>query len=267
MTARTPPVFIFSSSWRSGSTLLQRYITRSKEILVWGETGGALNAIAQALAGWEKIGADTSLRFDHTLGGGGAAAYRALLASSKEAHASQWIANLVPPYEDIEEAMRSFFDALYGSRARELGYPRYGFKETRCDIQTAKRLHQLYPGSPFIFLVRNPIDVMTSIKRRSWMGRPAGLATLKYYSDHWLARSRQFRESDLGLTLRYEDFVADAAIRTKVLEHVQIGHPPPADFIAESRVDWEPINKDSLSRWERLWLHRWLGKEMQHWGY
>ena len=34
------PVFILSSSWRSGSTFLQRLITHSNEILIWGEAGG-----------------------------------------------------------------------------------------------------------------------------------------------------------------------------------------------------------------------------------
>lgn len=236
-------------------------------MLIWGETGGALDAIANALAGWERIGADTSLRFDHTLGGGGVQAYKVFVSSKKTEHAHQWIANLVPPFADIQEAMRNFFDALYGSRARELGYPSYGFKETRCDIGTAKRLHDLYPDSKFVFLVRNPIDVMTSIKRRNWMGRPAGMATLKYYAHHWLVRSQQFRQSDIGLALRYEDFVEDPALRLNLLDHLQIKQRPTTDFVENSRVDWKTSNTDVLNRWERFWLHRWLGDEMKRWGY
>jgi hypothetical protein len=42
------PIFVLSSLWRPGSTLLQRFITATGEVLVWGETGGALNAIAEA---------------------------------------------------------------------------------------------------------------------------------------------------------------------------------------------------------------------------
>ena len=69
------PIFIFACSWRSGSTLLQRYITASGEILVWGETGGALNALREALAGWEQITADSSRRFGNSIGGKGEQSY------------------------------------------------------------------------------------------------------------------------------------------------------------------------------------------------
>jgi hypothetical protein len=261
------PVFVLSSSWRSGSTLLQRFITATGEVLVWGETGGALGALADALAGWEQITADSTRRFPGGTGGKGEAAYEKFIAAPKADHASQWIANLAPPYADIRDDVRGLFDTLYGQRAQSLGYPRYGIKETRCDLDTARQLQGLFPDARFLFLVRNPLDVILSLKRRDWMGRPAGHATLKFYADHWRTRSMQFRQADFGLTLRYEDFIADPALQTRVLDYLEIGARPPADFIRISQVDWRPANQSPLSAWERLRLRYWLGDEMKQWGY
>lgn len=267
MNSSPPPIFIFSSSWRSGSTLLQRFITASGEVLVWGETGGALNAIADAVAGWDQITADSSRRFPGGVGGKGEAAYRKFIATPKSEHASLWIANLSPPHADILAELRNMFDALYLQRAQDHGYPRYGFKETRCDLDTARRLQVLFPDTRFVFLVRNPVDVILSIKRRNWMGRPAGHATLRYYADHWRSRSMQFRQADFGLTLRYEDFITDPALQQRVLDYLEISARPPADFIRTSQIDWRAANQSHLSAWEHARLRYWLADEMKQWGY
>lgn len=261
------PIFIFSSSWRSGSTLLQRFITATGEVLVWGETGGALNAIADAVAGWDQITADSSRRFPGGVGGKGEAAYQKFIAAPKSEHASHWIANLSPPHAEILAGLRDMFDTLYRQRAQNLGYPRYGFKETRCDLNTARQLQTLFPEARFVFLVRNPLDVILSIKRRNWMGRPAGYTTLKYYADHWRMRAMQFRQADFGLTLRYEDFIADPALQDQVLDYLNIQSKPPADFIRSSQVDWKASNQSPLGVWERARLRHWLGDEMKQWGY
>lgn len=247
--------------------MLQRFITASGEVLVWGETGGALNAIADAVAGWDQITADSSRRFPGGSGGKGEVAYRKFVATPKSGHASLWIANLSPPHADILGGLRNMFNALYLERAREHGYPRYGFKETRCDINTARQLQTLFPDAQFLFLVRNPLDVILSIKRRNWMGRPAGHATLKYFSDHWRTRAVQFRQANFGLTLRYEDFIVDPALQNRVLNHLNILSKPPADFIRSSQVDWKASNQLQLGAWERARLRYWLSDEMKQWGY
>lgn len=103
----------------------------------------------------------------------------------------------------------NLFDTLHRQRAQEFDYPRHGFKETRCDVNTVCQLQTLFPDARFVFLVRDPLDVILSIKRRGRMGRLAGHATLKYYADHWRTRAMQFRQADFGLTMRYEDFIVE----------------------------------------------------------
>lgn len=267
MTINQKPVFVFSSSWRSGSTLVQRYITASGEVLVWGETGGALNALCDALAGWEQITAESSRRFPDSLGGGGEKAYRKFIETPRPEQAQQWIANLTPPYEEIVEHTRSLLNELYAKRAHALGYPRFGIKETRCDLATAQRLQAVFPDAKFVFLVRNPLEVMLSIKRRNWMGRPAGHATLHYYAEHWRVRSQQFRQAGFGMALRYEDFIHDPALQARMMDYLAIGSRPAADFIQTSKADWKAFNQSQLSPWEQARLRYWLADEMRQWGY
>lgn len=261
------PIFVFSSSWRSGSTLLQRYITASGEVLVWGETGGALDALRDALSGWEQITADGSRRFVNDTGGNGAQAYKQFIAAPISEHAHQWIANLTPPYDEIVTSVRAMLIELYGKRAEALGYPRFGIKETRCDMATARCLQTLFPDAKFVFLVRDPLAVILSIKRRNWMGRQAGHATLYYYAEHWRVRSAQFRVADFGMTLRYEDFITDPALRNTLMDYLEIDARPPADFTETSKADWTTGDTSDLTYLERVWIRYWLSAEMKQWGY
>lgn len=267
MNFKEKPVFVFSSSWRSGSTLLQRYITASGEVFVWGETGGALNALRDALAGWEQITADSSRRFVNSSGGGGEQSYNEVISSPKSAHAQQWIANITPPYTDIISSVRSMLMDLYGKRAEALGYARFGIKETRCDLITAKYLQVLFPDAKFIFLVRNPLDVILSIKRHNWVGRQAGHTTLRHYAEHWRVRSTQFREIGFGKVFRYEDFISKSHPRNEMMDYLEIDNRPPDNFIETSKIDWMTNNKSNLTRWERGWILHWLSDEMKEWGY
>lgn len=261
------PIFLFSSSWRSGSTLVQRYITATGEALVWGETGGALDAVRDALVGWETITAPASARFGETRGGDGEAAYRRFRDSPKEGRPHIWIANLNPPLSEIHEATRDYLERLYGAQAHAFGYPRFGVKETRCDLSTAQALRRLFPDARFVFLVRNPLDVMTSLKRREWLGAPPGIRTLRRFARHWLERSSQFRTADFGFAMRYEDFVADDALRRRMLDYLGIQRAAPTDFVHNSRVDWKSDSTCRLSPWEQILLRRWLAREMREWGY
>jgi hypothetical protein len=267
MNNHAKPVFVFSASWRSGSTLIQRYITASGEVLVWGETGGALDSICDALSGWEQSAADGSRRFPNGFGGEGEKAYRQFSRSAKSEHALQWIANLTPSYAELLDHMRDTLTTIYGTRALAHGYPRFGIKETRCDLRTALRLKSIFPDARFVFLVRNPIDVMLSLKRRDWMGRPQCHATLREFARHWKNRAEQFRQAGFGFMLRYEDFVAKPELRSQLMDYLDIDNRPEPDFVQSSLVDWEAKNQSRLNAWERGRLHHWLGGEMKHWDY
>lgn len=121
---------------------------------------------------WEQITAPTSKSFPRRegrrggFGGDGAQSYQYLITSEKSTHDLLWIANLQPPLTEIHQSSKILIIDLYGKKANNLGYLRFGIKETRCDINTAKLLKILSPAAKFVFLVREPFSVMQSIKRR-----------------------------------------------------------------------------------------------------
>ena len=265
--APEPSVFLFSASWRSGSTLLQRYLTSGGELLMWGETGGALCAIGQAVAGWEQITSDSSKHFETALGGNGEAAYRDFIRANRDVQPHLWIANLSPPFNEISEEVRTFFYNLYGGRSVSMGYRRYGFKETRCGVDSAQQLAKIFPQARFLFLVRHPFDVIVSIKRRNWMGFPFDKRPLEYYAKHWLTNASAMRKISFGLTIRYEDFISDVNVQREVLSHCLVEQYPSDSFITESRIDWHVENTCNLTVAERLRLWSLLHKEMRAYGY
>ncbi len=226
-----------------------------------------MDALRDAVAGWEQITADAARTFASARGGDGERAYRKFITLTKSEHSHQWIANLAPPYAEILDAVRHFLIELYGKRATAFGYSRFGIKETRCDLATARSLRLLFPSAKFIFLVRDPIAVTLSIKRRGWIGRNAGLRTLFYFSEHWRRRASEFRTADFGMAVRYEDFVRDSMLRKRLMEYLEIEHSPDDDFVESSKVDWKTRDRSGLTVWERCWLRYWLADEMSRWGY
>jgi len=261
------PIFIFSSSWRSGSTLLQRWLTASKQVLVWGENGGALNDFHQAYMGFAQMMGDPRLRYKDGWGAEGAAVLEEFRNTPIADRPHLWMANLCPRIDHVRATFASGLRQIYERPTLELGYQRFGIKETRCDLSTARFLRDLFPDAKFVFLVRDPLAVLLSIKRRNWVIPKTGFAALRYHVKHWQARSTAFRQADFGMKLRYEDFISDQASRDRLLEYLEIDSPPPTDFLASSHADWAVHGAVDLNLWERWWARNQLREEMDAWGY
>src|ERR1700752_3345714 len=117
------PIFVFAAVARSGSTLVQRLIGASGEVLMWGETGGALDLLEDAIERYAQKLGELHVRFRHSFGGGGRKQYETFVATC-EGNSQVWIANMNPPQEVIRTAFLALFDALYGAPAATLGYQR-----------------------------------------------------------------------------------------------------------------------------------------------
>jgi len=259
------PVFIFSAGWRSGSTLLQRLLTASNELLVWGEAGGALDALAEADLGYRQMLAPGEDVFKNGLGGNGAQQYDEFRKNGKEA-VHKWIPCLNPPQNTIRAAFREFLEATYARPAAELGYPRWGVKEVRCGLETAEFLRGLYPEAKFVFLIRNPIDCLSSLKRHGWMDRPNDPRALEFYAGHWARVAGDFRQAPFGMLVRHEDLVTDPGVVAKLRDYLDMQHIDDG-FIGKSRVKGGVKNDSSLSWRERLRAKRIVWNEMQQHGY
>lgn len=259
------PVFIFATGWRSGSTLLQRLITASGEVLVWGEAGGGLNCFQDAWERYRQMLGPGDQRFAHGYGGNGADEFQRFQAVGATG-VNSWIACMNPPEQNILTAMRQMLVELYGKPAAALGYNRWGIKEVQSGIETARFMKVLFPEAKFVFLVRNPLSSLLSIKRRNWIDRADDKDPLRFFASHWKHLAREFRQADFGHLVRYEDLISNRIVVQQLLAYLELNDIS-QNFIQESHADWEPMNNKRLSYWERLRLKQILGSEMASYSY
>lgn len=260
-----PPTFIFSAGWRSGSTLVQRLVTSTGQILVWGEVGGALNSIADAFERYRQMLGPGGERFRHGFGGEGLAQYEAFrTAPASGMH--QWIACMNPPEDVVLASFRKALEAIYAVPAAALGYQRWGVKEVQSGLDTALFLRRLWPNAKFVFLIRSPYACLLSIKRRGWIDWPGGRSPVRFFAEHWQRLAADFRQADFGLLVRYEDLVNDPDALLNLCKYLDI-QPVDANFLRESRADWQAQNRAQLTAWERWQARRILGAEMRRHGY
>ena len=198
------PVLLLSAAWRSGSTLLQRLVSSTGEVLVWGEPyerGACIRRMAEMFRGFDESWPPEN--------------YVNARPTPGE-FTDTWTANLYPPPESLLDAHRRFFDTLFAEPARRLGFSRWGLKTVRLGGEHALYLKALYPAAPVVFLVRNPYDAWLSYRvlhdrrptSRWWHYRWPDMAvsTAAEFGLVWRSLVTSFREvaHDVGaLTITY----------------------------------------------------------------
>jgi hypothetical protein len=259
------PVFVFSAGWRSGSTLLQRLITATQEVLVWGEAGGALECFADAWSRYEQMLGPGGTRYRHGFGGNGSQEFEAFVEAGDEG-INNWIACMNPPAEHIRAALLAAFDRMYGEPSRELGYSRWGVKEVRSGIDTASFITGIFPSAKFVFLVRHPFACLESIKRRGWIDSTIHDDPLGFFAVHWATLAKQFRSANFGMTLKFEELTSSDDIVFRLAEYLEVKNIAP-QFPRQSRADWNAVTEEGLTRWEKRRLLKNVEEEMLQWGY
>lgn len=259
------PIFLFSASWRSGSTLLQRLITASSEALIWGEAGGALDCLADTEERYAQMLGLGDVQFKHGFGGNGAEQFEQFVAAGAKG-VLKWIACMNPQKEVIHKAFREMFDKIYAESSLKLGYSRWGIKEVRAGINAAIFLKKLYPDAKFVFLIRNPLSCLLSMKRRNWVDCISTKDPLSYYAKSWRKLAAEFRKVEFGYIVRYEELITKQKTLESLFEYLEISKVP-SNFITKSRVDWETLNNEKLTYFEKLKIRIMIGDEMAHYGY
>lgn len=137
MKKTTQPVFILAASPRTGSTWLQRVLTSTGEILVWGENSSLLFSYGDKWSPSEE----QDLPYD--------------LNRFRRDRAKMWMAVLSPELRDAFAARKLYVERLYGMTSRREGYGRWGVKETRWNRDVVDFLKWAWPSCYIIFLTRD----------------------------------------------------------------------------------------------------------------
>jgi len=212
------PIFLLAAGWRSGSTLLQRIIASSGEVLMWGEPygrAGVIPAMTRSAMTLRSSRSETDQGWPRPAHFATDEVYEQL--------SEHWIANLYPPPAAFKAGFHAQLDTLLGQPARERGFSRWGMKEVRLHGMDAQFLHWVYPNARFLFMLRNPWDAWASAKGAKWWLRwpDSKIETAPEFAHHWKRLVQGFFQwpADNGMLVRYEDLVQPSFDLDQIREH------------------------------------------------
>lgn len=199
------PIFLLSTGWRAGSTLLQRILLTDRRLLLWGEPLAEMAIVARLC---EMLSDSISPECLEV--------WRNQQDPNLSALATSWIANLFPAGDDFRCALRSLFDRWLCVPARARGFSRWGFKEVRFGATEAVLLHWLYPGAKFVIISRHPYDAYRSFADAHWEVNyyrhpdlPANSAAA--FAWHWNRLALSWSHLPTGFPavhIKYEDLIS-----------------------------------------------------------
>jgi Sulfotransferase family len=193
-------MLVFAPAVRCGTTLIQRLLNSTRQIVVFGENSNLVHAVPQLVFNWLRI---------HTEQGAELAETRRRFV---EETAEFWTSGLLP--DTAAYAARTvayFYDLLlvYQRSAEQMGFSRWGLKQPLEALTPLDTLRQLLPAARSVFIYRDLFACARSAKGRKFLAGPDACAAFAArWQDNLLgALSRQGRE-DL-LLIKYEELVAD----------------------------------------------------------
>jgi hypothetical protein len=258
---REAPIFLLSTGWRAGSTLLQRILVTDPRLLLWGEPLGEMT-IASRIA--EIIGDSISSRSLRE--------WKDQRDPASPGLSTSWIANLYPPSSDFRLALRSLFDQWLREPARQRGFDRWGFKEVRLGATEACLLHWLYPNAKFVIISRHPYDAYRSLADAGWgrvYYRYPGMSaeSAAGFARHWNRLAVSWSHLPAGFPsvhIKYEDLI-DHKIDFRKLESwlgIEI-----RENVALSVAVGSTAKRVRLSWYERMIIAREAAEGMRALGY
>ncbi len=206
------PIFLLGTG-RCGSTLLQKILNSVDNVMIYGEHGGFLRQIAEAyflnledkkiekyIMSQNVAGEDPTLVFDR------------LKDPQLWSAWMNWYNR-----ETVKKNFRDFTESFFNPIALERKV-HWGFKEIRYGLndRVLEMLADLYPKGRFIFMVRNPVDVVAS-KMSARMSD--GLET---DVQSWVEQNSYFvdfyrRNKERSKIVRYEDLIGSNSPQLKQL--------------------------------------------------
>lgn len=174
-----PPSLLLSASFhRSGSTLLQRYVTAVSDVFVWGENGWLIDSVRTA---WEEWPGEAHNERE-----------RRKVMSDPSTMQRRYVPNLAPSRDRVLDAFRLAMTDIY--RDRPEGFARWGWKAVRYGRAELDFVRRLFPDIVIVLLVRNPWDVARSVRRKGWIDRRGYFEDVAQVARHWAERTAYYAE-------------------------------------------------------------------------
>ncbi|MDH3270419.1 MAG: sulfotransferase [Gemmatimonadota bacterium] len=175
---RAPSLLISASFHRSGSTLLQRYVSAVTDIFVWGENGWLMDSLRRAHDAWPK-------------GPHNVRDYRQAMADPSTMQRI-FVPNLAPPAGHVLQVFRRTIMDLYAGRPPS--HERWGWKAVRYGRNELEFARRLFPDLDIVLLVRDPWDVARSVRRKGWIDRRGYFEDISQVATHWTERTAYYRD-------------------------------------------------------------------------
>ncbi len=153
------PVVILSAG-RSGSTLLQRIVNTSPNLVIWGEHGGMLSGVAnsyQNLIYGKQLNDFHYNRKDKVT--------KSLITGSYSKYniSINWMNSF--DKENSKDLFRNFIFSTLNQKVKLTSTQKCGFKEILYsnNDNVVNMLVDLFPDTKFLFSIRNPLDAVLSM--------------------------------------------------------------------------------------------------------
>lgn len=222
------PVLIAASGPRCGSTLIQRLLSSSRRMFVWGEHDGLVRdllTLTERAEAWNARHHDTSRR-----------------------EFSQWaynsfMANLAPSDDVVRRAAGRFLREWFGSGTPVGNCERWGLKETRYTAEDCAGIESLVGPVVVVHVTRRAHGVAASLDAWEREQGPWSRGDTDEALARWVRINTSFRPSNtrrLGLrvvTVTYEDMVRSPTATTERLcSHVGLSPEELQPEVLDTRV-------------------------------
>jgi len=165
-------VFIWAPVPRCGTGLLQRLVTSSRQVLVFGEDAFLVQVLPRSLLARHDARAETE--------------QAAAELASGNLHG--WFPAALPSFQHYSSALATSFHAVcaaYQAAAEKAGFGRWGSKFPAFSAREYALIQSLLPRSRHLFVYRHLVDALASIKARKWLKTPSDL---ERFCRDWVSR-------------------------------------------------------------------------------
>lgn len=246
------PIFVLAQTPRCGSTWVQRLLTSTGDVLIWGEG-------EELLLGdmWTKPKEENNEYPENTI------------HELRRNRSNMWMAVLRPFLQDSFSAKKVYLDRLFGVTAHKEGYSRWGVKSTEWDANGVLFMRQKYPECRIIMLARRFDESFASLfknkeARKYVAGQKTDLGEMRKFCEQWILHTSLMGlyKNDPHVLIRWHhDLVADNNfLAYQLCRELKLSKPPAQEverkISAHSWAEDIDLITKSPNQLDAIWVYR-----------